>query len=557
MKHAIRCALVIIHLIVGSNLCADKADLVVFSYDRPLQLYAFLESAYMYLSGLGRVQVIYRTSNDRYAAAYNQVHKDFPGITFIPQNSGNDFKSVTLSAVFNTQNYYVVFAVDDIIVKDFINLEQSIELLRKAGAYGFFFRLGKNLTNCYSMNAVQAVPPLQQIEDDVFSWTFAYGEHDWKYPHTVDMTLYAKRDIEYMFRTLNYENPNNLEGNWASVASPIMYASGLCHATSKIVNIPLNRVQTTHANRHMNAFSPQELLEFFEQGLKIDIHEFYKMKNTSAHAAWTPRFVKRLRSCDQDGSKHIVVVAASYNNKDWYQHKGEWPGHLDTIFGQTYNNYHVVYIDDCSVDGTDNLVEQYIKEHGQEDRVTLIKNRTRCGAMENQYRAIHTCKDSDLVVILDGDDAFAHNQVFPYLNSTYADGSTWLTYGQFIEYPSGVHGFCCPMPPQVIHANAFRDFSNIPSHLRTFYAGLFKHIKREDLMHEGAFLMMDADIAAMFPMIEMARQGHFKFIPHILCVYNGANSLNDHKVSKELQKKLDREIRSRKRYTPAANYTRS
>jgi glycosyl transferase family 2 len=557
MKQTSRCVLAIICLFAGSNLYADKADLVVFSYDRPLQLYAFLESAHMYLSGLERIQVIYRTSSNRYAQAYNQVHKDFPEATFIQQHSNNDFKSVTLDTVFNTQSYYVIFAVDDIIIKDFINIEHAIDLMRKAGAYGFFFRLGKNLTNCYSMNAVQALPPLHHIEDDVWAWTFAQGEHDWKYPHTVDMTLYAKRDIEYMFRTLNYENPNTLEGNWASVASPIMCASGLCYAHSKIVNIPLNRVQSTHANRHMNAFSAQELLEFFEQGLKIDIHEFYKMKNGSAHAEWTPRFIKRLRPYDQDGSKHIVVVAASYNNKDWYQHEKGWPGHLDTIFGQNYRNYHVVYIDDCSIDGTGNLVEHYTKEHNLEDRVTLIKNRTRYGAMENQYRAIHTCKDNDLVVILDGDDAFAHNQVFSYLNHTYTDGSTWLTYGQFIEYPSATAGFCCPMPSQIIHANAFREFPHIPSHLRTFYAGLFKQINHKDLMHEGSFLAMNADEAAMFPMIEMARQGHFKFIPHILCVYNGANSLNDHKVSKELQKKLDREIRSRKRYAPAANYMRN
>ena len=69
-------------------------------------------------------------------------------------------------------------------------------------------------------------------------------------------------------------------------------------------------------------------------------------------------------------------------------------------------------------------------------------------------------------------------------------------------------------------------------------------------MCNGEFLKMTGDIAAMFPMIEMAREGHFKFVPEILLIYNDVNNLNDHKVSKTLQRKLDLLIRSRAKYGP-------
>lgn len=526
-----------------------------------MQLYAFLESAYMYIEGLGNVHVIYRASNERYQAGYEQVKCDFIATKFTEQSNmpQQDFKPLTLQATSCTEHEYILYAVDDIIVKDFIDISHSIELMEKTNAYGFFFRLGKNLNACYSENCAQDVPPLNFIAEDVFAWTFAQGQYDWAYPHTVDMTLYRKQDVVNKLSVLKYENPNSLEAKWAGTAYSVMQRVGLCHATTKIVNLPLNRVQEIFENRHMHAMSAQDLLELFEQGFKIDIHDIYKVHNSSAHMEYVPNFVKRLRSRPQNDSKHFVVVAASYNNKEWYTcdvHK-KWVGHLDSIFLQAYDNYHVIYIDDCSTDNTGKLVENYIKEKGMEDRVTLIKNARRYGAMENHYRAMHACKDGDVIVILDGDDAFASIDVLAYLNTIYSDGQTWLTYGQFIEYPLGTNGYCCPMPPDIVRNNAFRDWTHNPSHLRTFYAGLFNQIKREDLMYEGEFLKMTADAAAMFPMIEMARNGHFQFIPLVLCIYNGDNSLNDHKISKTLQRQLDLVIRSRNRYEPALSYMRS
>jgi hypothetical protein len=42
--------------------------------------------------------------------------------------------------------------------------------------------------------------------------------------------------------------------------------------------------------------------------------------------------------------------------------------------------------------------------------------------------------------------------------------------------------------------------------------GLFKKIKKEDLLYEGEFVLMSWDIAMMFPMLEMESKGHIAFI---------------------------------------------
>jgi hypothetical protein len=59
---------------------------------------------------------------------------------------------------------------------------------------------------------------------------------------------------------------------------------------------------------------------------------------------------------------------------------------------------------------------------------------------------------------------------------------------------------------------------------------------------------MTEDMAMMMPMIEMARDGHFLFVPHVLLIYNDANIINDHKVSESLQRAMDKYIRSKKPY---------
>lgn len=243
-------------------------------------------------------------------------------------------------------------------------------------------------------------------------------------------------------------------------------------------------------------------------------------------------------------AKRIVVVTASYNNKDYYKQQ------LDSVFEQTHDDWHMIYIDDNSPDRTGNLVEEYIEERRFKNQVTLIKNNERKGALANQYAAISSCQDDDIIVIVDGDDALSDKDALAFVNDVYTKHNVWLTYGQFEHMSNKMRGFCCPMPAYVVQHNLFRKYVNIPSHLRTFYAGLFKKIKVEDLQFDGKFYAMTGDMAAMIPMIEMASKGHFMFIDRVLLTYNDLNCLNDHKVSQAMQRSIDQHIRSLPVYAP-------
>ncbi len=215
--------------------------------------------------------------------------------------------------------------------------------------------------------------------------------------------------------------------------------------------------------------------------------------------------------------KPFVVVVPSYNNSEWYEFN------LDSIRTQNYPYYHVLYIDDCSIDGTADLVDAYSHEHNWQEQITIIRNNTRHGMLYNLYTAVHCCPDNAIIVVLDGDDWFAHNDVLSYLNSVYQDNTVWMTYGQFIEYPSGKHGFCNAIPEHIINANAYRLYDWVSSHLKTFYAGLFTQIPKEYFMRNGSFLRSAGDCATMFALLELAGN-HSRCIQDVLYVYNTQNA---------------------------------
>lgn len=602
-----RMRLLILALCALSPLRAEVADLVIFSYDRPLQLYALLESIEKHVKGVGVTTVVCRASNIAYKGAYSVVGKEFPQVKFMMQegNPPQDFKSLTLQAIFDTPAGYVIFAVDDIVVKDDVDLSKCIEILDRTDAYGFYLRMGDHLNYCYTMDQAQRLPELASVQDDILSWKFVGSECDWAYPHTVDMTVYRKRSLN-SFRDLSYHSPNSLEGCWASQAGPAMELRGLCFKDSKIVNLPLNKVQKELENRSMG-ISASALLMRFLQGYKLALDPLNKIRNASAHMEYEPTFVLRT-SAEQPKSnpvaaeaaqpavqapkkeatrdeikkknellhvlgindldelmgkkvkkdaawyktisrleeKRIVIVTPSFKNAQWYKKN------LDSVFDQRYTNWHMIYVDDCSPDGTGELVKAYVKERGFEDKVTVICNQVRRKAMANLYTAIYMCAPTDIVAIVDGDDWLAFGDVMNEINFMYTTRGVWLTYGQYKEYPSGNIGFCRDYPREVVEHNAFRSYSHGPSHLRTFYAGLFHKVRTDDLLLDGEFFPMTYDLAMMFPMIEMARD-HFMFCSTPLLEYNTSNPINDHKVSRDLQQKCDRIIRSRGRYEKIEN----
>lgn len=280
-----------ISFIFTVNIVFSTVDFVIFSFDRPMQLYALLESTEKYITGLNETHVIYRVSDQRYKKAYERVIRHFDRVTFKLQRNQREFKSLTIKAIKSSSAPYLMFGVDDIIVKDYIDLFQCSKLLENSSYYGFYLRLGLNITSSFPNRPQLKRPKFKQIRNDIYAWSLGTNIDYWNYPNTVDMTIYRKKNVLEELNLIHFEQPNQLEDRWGF---KIGHSSiGLCYKFSKIFNIPMNRVQNIYCNPNMNLFTANQLLDFFNEDKKIDISHFHKINNKCPHWECIPLFTSR------------------------------------------------------------------------------------------------------------------------------------------------------------------------------------------------------------------------------------------------------------------------
>lgn len=263
-----------------------KAELVLFSHNRPLQLYACLESIEKFLTGYERISVLVRAGNPEFASAYEEVRSSFPKVRFVAQPE-KEFKAAVLKLVFEDSSDYVLFGGDDLVMKDFADLKVCMEMLEKTGAYAFYLRQGKNIRHSTQFAKEVETPPSAPLSHGVFAWDFGAGQAEWSLPHGFDLTLYRKSDLREAFGKLDYKNPGLLEYGWAQGVSP-KKSLGLYFEQSKVVHLPLS-TETSQGS----FLTPEELLLKFNQGLKIDIEPLYKVENASTHLEAIPEFINR------------------------------------------------------------------------------------------------------------------------------------------------------------------------------------------------------------------------------------------------------------------------
>jgi len=281
---------------------ANSTSICVYSKDRPMQLYAFLESLYKYLYGNFAVTVIYKASSLQFKEGYEKCFQDFKEkeLSILAQDNYNlnDFKPLTFSVLNRTDSSYILFAVDDIIIKDHIDLSDCIYHLKSNGAYSFHLRLGKNITYSYTARQPSLIPKHSFVNNTIISWQFVNGNGEWCYPNSLDMCLYENNtELRNLIGSLEFYSPNTLEAAWANSAwhTGVLGKYGLCYIDSKIVNVPLNVTQQDWVTSYNMGYSAEFLLELFNKGFKINIDKYYQLNNSAPHHEIKPTLIYRTK----------------------------------------------------------------------------------------------------------------------------------------------------------------------------------------------------------------------------------------------------------------------
>ncbi len=244
----------------------------------------------------------------------------------------------------------------------------------------------------------------------------------------------------------------------------------------------------------------------------------------------------------------FVIIIASHNNAEYVENN------LKSACSQRSSNpYQVIYINDASTDRTKELVDAYVKKNHLEHKVIVVHNKKQL-YYENLYKVTRSLPDHKISVTLDGDDTLAHDGVLEVLESYYADPDIWLTYGTALKVPMG--GLISrEIPEHIFKEKAIREYEWCSSHLRTYKVGLFKKIKKKDFLYNGKFPRAAADLALMFPMLEMCApfnggKNHSVYIPEILYLYQKNNPLSNYRTKTNEQQEAGKYFRSKPPYDP-------
>jgi glycosyltransferase involved in cell wall biosynthesis len=240
----------------------------------------------------------------------------------------------------------------------------------------------------------------------------------------------------------------------------------------------------------------------------------------------------------------FVLISTVYNKEKWIGFN------VNSVKQQSYKNFLAAYAYDVSQDKS---IWELYRSISQDERFHIITNEDKDSQISNFMYCYNKLKQrnlispDDIIVEVDADDWLLHPFVFDYLNQAYQDPNTWMTYGHYIEYPSGKVGghFHMHLPDD----NNIRQSPFAYSHLKTYKAWLFDKVPREYLINPetGKYWNITADFAMCMPMVEMAGKDRIIRFDQPIYVYNsGDDSGSESKSRLEEQKKVENLIRNLK-----------
>jgi hypothetical protein len=260
-------------------------NIIIFSKDRACQLELLLRSMIIFWTDLPKykINVLYTFSNKEYEDGYEKLKNKYKNENFIfhlETNFGKDLRNI-----FNLKNKYSIFFVDDNVFKEEFILESyEFDMFNddKENILCLSLRLHPRLSFCYTMNKKMKSPEFDKFR----KWDWTKGELDYQYPMSLDAHLFKTTSIYNHIFSDKYNNPNSLESFMASTpygfGNPIHKNFMICYDKSKVINLPINKVQNYNNNKHGN-ITQKYLNDKFLSGNIISIHNIKYIDNISCH----------------------------------------------------------------------------------------------------------------------------------------------------------------------------------------------------------------------------------------------------------------------------------
>jgi glycosyltransferase involved in cell wall biosynthesis len=121
----------------------------------------------------------------------------------------------------------------------------------------------------------------------------------------------------------------------------------------------------------------------------------------------------------------VSVIVTAYNREKYISHT------IDSVLKQTYHNFELIIVDDCSTDLTFEIAKHYVQ---LDTRIRLYRNEENLGQFANRNRAASLAR-TDLIKYLDSDDV-----LYPHALKIFVEAME--------QYPEAVIGVECHINQQ-------------------------------------------------------------------------------------------------------------
>lgn len=266
-------------------------QLVIFSKNRPLQLHACLSSIFKNQTHCFPSVTVLYSADTPFMPNYARVFEEFSSVRVEREK---DFKPDLIRVVGDSE--LTTFMTDDDLLFQTVDLDDVRDIARILGnpkVVCFSLRLGRNITESY-MQQTSGKLTTAKATSNTLLWKWRGAPHDFGYPLSLDGHIFRTDFVRSHLLTCDFHSPNTFEGNIQRQLQDCPAWMG-SFRSSRLVNLPINRVQSDNNNRFgvRHAYSETQCDELFSKGMVIDIDALDLRDISSCHQEFPLQFKSR------------------------------------------------------------------------------------------------------------------------------------------------------------------------------------------------------------------------------------------------------------------------
>lgn len=121
----------------------------------------------------------------------------------------------------------------------------------------------------------------------------------------------------------------------------------------------------------------------------------------------------------------VSIIMPSYNTANYISES------IESVLSQTYTNWELIIVDDCSTDNTDEVVNSFLKDR----RIRYLKNKKNSGAAVSRNRALREA-EGKWIAFLDSDDLWMSEKLEKQVNFM-KENDYHFSYTNYLEIDTG------------------------------------------------------------------------------------------------------------------------